>query len=92
MVLLSRKYVNENNGEGGFKLKAELSLVFFQRLLTMNTTCFKKTQIVKDIMTPILETVSLESCDSLSQLRQMEQQWNSNAKLLLQSSAKISKF
>jgi len=29
MLLLSRKYVNDNTGEGGLKLKTELSLLFF---------------------------------------------------------------
>ena len=63
-TLLSRGYINKKAVEG-FKLKIELSVVFFQRLLQMNKKLFKKTQIVKDVMLPLLDYVSIESCDSL---------------------------
>jgi len=43
-------------------------------------------------MTPVLEAVSLESCDYLAQLKQVEQQWVHTSKLLLQIPNKVSKF
>ena len=92
MILLSRKYVNDNTGEGGLKLKTEFSILFFQRLLRMNRDLFKKTQIVKDVITSVLEVVCLESCDYLDQLKQVEKQWEQTSKLLLQIPKKVANF
>ena len=64
MVVLSRKYINEKAAKG-FKLQTELTVVFFQRLLLMNQTFFKKTQVIKEVVLPALETVMFETCDSL---------------------------
>ena len=83
MLFLSRKFVNENNAGSGFKLKSELSLIFFERLISMNTRLFKKTQIVKEVMTPLLESVSLDGCDSLEHLKRVIENWGRNSKLLL---------
>ena len=90
-TMLSRGYINKKAMEG-FKLKTELSVVFFVRLLKMNKKLFKKTQVVKDVMLPVLDYVSLETCDSLKQLRQVEKLWITNVNLLVQTTAKISKF
>ena len=48
MSFLSRQMVN--GFAGNFKLKDELSVVFFERLLDMNQNLFDKTQIVKDFL------------------------------------------
>ena len=90
-TMLSRGYINKKAMDG-FKLKTELSVVFFVRLLKMNKKLFKKTQVVKDVMLPVLDYVSLETCDSLKQLRQVEKLWITNVNLLVQTTAKISKF
>lgn len=48
MSFLSRLMVN--SFAGNFKLKEELTVVFFERLLDMNQNLFDKTQIVKDFL------------------------------------------
>lgn len=63
-TMLSRRYINNKTADD-FKLKSELSVVFFHRLMRMNKKLFKKTQVVKDVMLPVLDYISLETCDSL---------------------------
>ena len=82
-TMLSRGYINKKAMDG-FKLKTELSVVFFIRLLKMNKKLFKKTQIVKEVFMPVLDYISLETCDSLPQLRKIESLWAKNVKLLVQ--------
>lgn len=58
----------------------------------MNKKLFKKTQIVKDVMLPVLDYISLETCDSLKQLRQVEKKWVKNTNLMVHTTLKVSKF
>ena len=37
----------------------------------MNKKLFGKTQIVKDVLLPVLDSVRLDTCDSLKQLKQV---------------------
>ena len=88
-TLLSRRYISDTFG---LKMRTELSVVFFQRLLLMHKKLFKKTQIVKDVMIPVLDFVSLETCDSLPQLRRVDKEWARCSKMLLQTTGRVSKF
>ena len=71
LMLLQRSYINPRDmheQHAVFKLKQELTVVFLARLLKLNNESFKKTQVVKDVIVPILEYIGLEHCDNLDQL------------------------
>jgi len=52
-----------------FKLKEEMSVTLLLRLLQLNTSVFERTDIVKDIFSPILEGIQVDECDDLEQLK-----------------------
>ena len=71
LMVLQRSYINPRDmheQQAVFKMKQELTVVFLARLLKLNNESFKKTQIVKDVIVPILEHIGLEDCDNLDQL------------------------
>ena len=43
-------------------------------------------------MIPVLDFVSLETCDSLPQLRRVDKEWARCSKMLLQTTGRVSKF
>ena len=67
-MLLQREYINPKDFEqhnAVFKMKQELTVIFLIRLLKLNLECFRKTQIVKDVVQPILEHIVVEDCDDM---------------------------
>lgn len=91
IILLSKAYLKTKSTEG-FRMKSELTVVFFQRLLRMNNQLFGKTQIVKDVLLAALDFTQVEQCDSLAQLRSVEKQWAKNSGLLVGKSQKAVSF
>lgn len=61
--LLSRNLINEKSV---FKMKEELSVTFFLRLLKLNKQHFNKVNVVKEFIQPVVESIMLSNCDDLS--------------------------
>jgi uncharacterized NAD-dependent epimerase/dehydratase family protein len=62
--LITKSNINAN--EAVFKITQELSVTFFEKLL-INAALFKnKAKVVKEGYVPLLQTISIESCDDLS--------------------------
>lgn len=66
LALVNKQFVKEN---GVFKLDLEMSSQFLIRLILLNQEEFKKVQIFKDVIIPIVEAIRVEQSDSLEQLR-----------------------
>lgn len=79
--LLSKNLLNQ---QSVFQMKDELSVTFFIRLLSLNADTFKKVQIVKDVISPILDSIMLQNCEDLSQMRELQQLWTQNTNMLVQ--------
>ena len=95
LPLLQRSYINPRDvaeQHAVFRLKQELTVVFMVRLLKLNVDTFKKTQVVKDVIQPVLESVGLEHCDSLEQLRVLQELWGQNSNMLIQKGKRVSEF
>ena len=63
---MNKQFVKEN---GVFKLELEMSSQFLIRMILLNQEEFKKVQIFKDVIIPIVEAIRVEQSDSLEQLR-----------------------
>jgi hypothetical protein len=66
LALVNKQFVKEN---GVFKLDLEMSSQFLIRMILLNQEEFKKVQIFKDVIIPIVEAIRVEQSDSLEQLR-----------------------
>jgi len=57
LALVNKQFVKEN---GVFKLDLEMSSQFLIRMIQLNQEEFKKVQIFKDIIVPIVEAIRVE--------------------------------
>lgn len=61
-------------------------------MIQLNQEEYKKVQIFKDVIIPIVEAIRVEQSDSLEQLRHLQGLWELETAKVVQSSVKMNKF
>ena len=53
-------------------MKEEISVTLLLRILQLNSAIFERTEIVKDFIAPILESIQIDECIDLEQLKSLK--------------------
>ena len=72
MVLMSKSYINQNVPSAEFKVQRNFNIEFLLNICNMNNFGFNKVQIVKTVITPIVDFIKLDEIDKVEQLKALK--------------------
>lgn len=91
MILLSEKNLTENAPKG-MKLKSSLNAEYLINLCYMNNEIFKRVQIVKEVISPMVEFINIKEVHDISTLKLLRGQVDKCNKKVLHGLPKLNKF
>lgn len=91
MHLLSKGYINSRT-DRQFQIQGDMNLEFLTVVASMNLQYFKKVQLVKDFIIPIIGFVDISDAEEVNTLVQLKIAMDKNAKMLISGNQKIKTF
>ena len=74
------------------KLEQELSVTFFERLLSIAASFKNKARVIKEGYVPFLHAIAVESCEDLDQMIRLKNLWSDHSRTLINAGPRDEKF
>ena len=92
MMLMSKSYINENVPSPEFKVNKNFNIEYLLNICNINNFEFNKVQIVKGVITPIVDFVNLNEIDKIDHLEALKFHIKKSNMKVVHGIPKLSKF